>query len=308
MKTTRYNVAGHCFAVVAPEGMMREGYKPFEILADCKSAAQESGIANPLQQEIANPLQQEVFRLTVTDRLADDTAFELEVSQEDEGQTIEAGHIGQQPAFRFGFGGRQTGLLRCAEDYTEATLFLNDPKWQAMATTDNAVMILYALTTADKATLLMHASTVVCQGRGYLFIAPSGTGKSTHSQLWLQHIEGSWLLNDDNPVMRLTDCGAVVYGSPWSGKTPCYKNLSAPISGIVQLAQALRNEIRRLTGLEAYAALMASASGKRWDRRLADGLHQTLNRAAQTLRVYHLDCLPDEEAAQLCALRVKNEE
>ena len=60
----------------------------------------------------------------------------------------------------------------------------------------------------------------------------SGTGKSTHSRLWLENVPGATLLNDDNPIVRLTLVGAIVYGSPWSGKTPCYKNESAPLAGV----------------------------------------------------------------------------
>ena len=134
-----------------------------------------------------------------------------------------------------------------------------------------------------------------------MFLGPSGTGKSTHARLWLQHIEGTELLNDDNPVVRIADDGtAVVYGSPWSGKTPCYRNVSCPLGGIVMLSQAPYNKIRRLGGIEAYVALMESISGKRWDERIADGLHETENTLASTVAVWHLACLPDQAAAELC--------
>ncbi|MBO6066250.1 MAG: transposase, partial [Lachnospiraceae bacterium] len=84
--------------------------------------------------------------------------------------------------------------------------------------------------------LLMHASVTMHAGKGYLFLGKSGTGKSTHSQLWINNIEGCELLNDDNPVLRVEDDGSVrVYGSPWSGKTPCYRNLDVPVGAIVDL-------------------------------------------------------------------------
>ena len=134
-----------------------------------------------------------------------------------------------------------------------------------------------------------------------MFLGHSGTGKSTHSSLWLKYIEGTELVNDDNPVVRINENNEVrVYGSPWSGKTPCYRNVSYPIGAIVKLDQAPYNEITRLKGIKAYAAVMPSISGKRWDSKQADGLHETEDLLAQLVPVWHLDCLPDEAAARLC--------
>ena len=132
------------------------------------------------------------------------------------------------------------------------------------------------------------------------WLGPSGTGKSTHARLWLQHIGDTALVNDDNPIVRIgTEGSAVVYGSPWSCKTPCYRNVCCQLGGIVVLCQAPYNKIRRMKGIEAYVDLMASISGKRWDERIADGLHQTENTLVSTVPVWHLECLPDEEAARL---------
>lgn len=165
---------------------------------------------------------------------------------------------------------------------------------------NNALMLLYALTTACRDTLLVHASVVSCQGKGYMFLGRSGTGKSTHSRLWLEHIADTHLLNDDNPVIRLFPDGAVVYGTPWSGKTPCYRNESIPLGAIVRLSQYPENKIEHLQGVKAYAAVAPSASAMRWKRKYADGLHSTLSKLVSTLDVYHLLCCPNKEAARLC--------
>jgi hypothetical protein len=170
---------------------------------------------------------------------------------------------------------------------------------------NNGLMMMYTLATSNKMTTLFHSSVVSCQGKAYMFLGKSGTGKSTHSQLWLKHIEGTELVNDDNPVVRRMPDGFYVFGSPWSGKTPCYRNVSYPIGGIVQLSQAPYNKIRRLRPLEAYAALVPSISGKRWDKQVAEGLHQTENLLAGEVAVWHLECLPDEAAAQLCSKTIK---
>ena len=72
-------------------------------------------------------------------------------------------------------------------------------------------------------------------------------GKSTHTRLWQEHIPGARLLNDDSPIIRMYQGQATAFGSPWSGKTPCYRNISRPIAGIVRLSQAPANEITRLS-------------------------------------------------------------
>ena len=174
------------------------------------------------------------------------------------------------------------------------------------AAVNNAVMLMYAFYTSCMDTLLIHAAAVSCRDRngdglkGYVFLGRSGTGKSTHSRLWLNNIEDCELMNDDNPVLRLTSEGVMVYGSPWSGKTPCYKNVVLPLGGIVRLMQAPQNEIKRLGGIEAYAALVPSASSMKWKRELADGQHRTFGSIIEKVPVYLLKCLPDNEAAFLC--------
>ena len=187
--------------------------------------------------------------------------------------------------------------------YKEAIVSLES---NALFGINNALMVMYALSTACQQTVLFHSSVVSYKEHGYMFLGKSGTGKSTHSCLWLKHIGGTELVNDDNPVVRRMPDGFYVFGSPWSGKTPCYRNVSYPLGGVVLLSQAPYNEIRRLRPLEAYAALMASISGKRWDKQVAEGLHETENKMAGEVAVWHLDCLPDEAAARICNETIAN--
>ena len=138
-----------------------------------------------------------------------------------------------------------------------------------------------------------------------MFLGKSGTGKSTHSRMWLQNIEGCTLLNDDNPVIRITEGKAYVYGTPWSGKTPCYKNLSVPLKAVVRLSQAPYNKVERLAPLKAYASLMPSCSCMRWDRQSTDRLHATVEKVIMNTGCWHLECLPDADAAHVCCSAVK---
>ena len=272
-----YNVAGHIFGVSgeAKHFTLMQNYEPFE------SAKGET-----------------VFTLAIGK--GDTPEYAEDLRQEDEGQTIVCGKTDDVlPVFEFIWWGVTAGWLICSADYREGRL-VTAGKHTKMSI-DNALMIMFALAAADKGTVLFHAAVVSYEGKGYMFLGPSGTGKSTHASLWQRYIAGTALVNDDNPIVRIDKKGgAMVYGSPWSGKTPCYRNVSYPLGGIVLLSQAPYNKIERLNGIYAYAALMESISGKRWDERIADGLHQTENALASSIPVWHLECLPDEEAAKLC--------
>ena len=244
--------------------------------------------------------EEDAFALTVGVGVT--PSYTEELRQEDEGQTIVCGKtVDGQPVYEFGWFGETAGCLICSKDNREGRLIITSNTPEIVL--DSALRLMFDLATAEKDTLCIHAAVVSCGGKSYLFLGPSGTGKSTHAGLWLKYIEGAELVNDDNPVVR----DGVVYGSPWSGKTPCYRNVSYPLGGIVMLSQAPYNKIERLGGLQAYASLVASISGQRWDARIADGLHQTENALATNVSVWHLECLPDEAAARLCEKTVNSE-
>ena len=189
-----------------------------------------------------------------------------------------------------------------SEDFSDSVVYV--PSAMAERLTEfalsNAMMLLYTFRTSPYDTLMVHASVIKHNGGGYMFLGRSGTGKSTHSRLWLSNIDDTELLNDDNPVIRLVDGEAVVFGTPWSGKTPCYKNDSVPLKAVVRLSQAPHNKILRNIPLQAYASLMPACSCMRWDRTSTDALHKTVEKVISKVACWHLECLPDEAAAVLC--------
>lgn len=300
-----FKVAEHLFAVDAADDILSQmdNYSPFAVSSSDVSC------------------EKLVFSLAVQEASA--PAFTEETRQEDEGQSIVCGRTAEGlPVFDFLLLGKSTGVLVCEKDFKHAVLFLGEKGNGANAASaaitgmrqfalNNALMVLYALATAGLGTALFHAASVSYKGRGYLFLGKSGTGKSTHARLWLKYIEGTELFNDDNPVVRLFEKDgrkfAVAYGSPWSGKTPCYKNVKFELGGFVLLSQAPFNKITPLKGVSAYAAIVPSISGMRWDKDIADGLHQTQNGLASNVLVWYLECLPDEDAAKLCCRSVVRE-
>lgn len=146
----------------------------------------------------------------------------------------------------------------------------------------------------------VHTSVIVWKGQCVLFLGESGTGKSTHTSLWLKHIPDTFLLNDDSPIVRLVDGTPIAFGSPWSGKTPMYRNEKYPIAAIVRLSQAPHNKIQRLNRLKAFGALLPSCPPSfAHDEVLMDGLCRIISGIIEKIPVFHLECLPDEAAARL---------
>ncbi len=158
----------------------------------------------------------------------------------------------------------------------------------------------FGLMNAYRGRICLHCSCIVNEGKAYIFLGESGTGKSTHTCLWGQYIPGSTLLNDDSPILSVQEGKVWMHGSPWSGKTPCYRHEHFPLGGVVRLSQAPCNRMNRLSRLRAFASIHPSCPPDfAYDKFLYDGLVRTLDEVLKQVPFYHLECLPDREAAIL---------
>lgn len=165
---------------------------------------------------------------------------------------------------------------------------------------NNALMVIYTLCSASHDTLLMHSSVVENNGKAYMFLGVSGSGKSTHSDLWVKHIPGSTLVNDDNPVLRIADDGTpVMYGSPWSGKRPIYKNVHYPIGGFADIKQDKQNKIHKDSIPNAFGVLLSSCSTMKFDKDVHMKICNTVSKVLERIPVHTLFCRPDAEAAEV---------
>lgn len=196
--------------------------------------------------------------------------------------------------------GRDCCLMAANSDFTKCSCALNGTTAMRSFGLNNAMMMAFAFAASRKDTLLIHASCVLHGGRAYLFIAKSGTGKSTHTNLWMRHIPDTELLNDDNPVIRIIDGKPFAYGSPWSGKTPCYRDTKAPLGAVTRIERAEANTIERIIGAQAFASLLPACSSMKWDKAIYGNTCDTVARVIETTPTFTLHCLPDAEAALLC--------
>lgn len=171
-----------------------------------------------------------------------------------------------------------------------------------------ALWIAYGVVTLPLQTVAIHTSVIEYQGRTVLFLGESGTGKSTHTRLWRENIGNAVLLNDDSPILRIIDGKPWMFGSPWSGKTPCYKNESYPLAACVRLSQAPYNKIHRLSIPQGYAAIHPSCPPDfAYDDALYDHISNTLSDVLAQIPMFHLECLPDADAARLSCKTVFGE-
>lgn len=179
-----------------------------------------------------------------------------------------------------------------------ASVCWDDP--QAGDVLTSMLRIVFSQAILFRNAISVHASAVYLDGQAFLFMGKSGTGKSTHASLWMKYFPGCGLLNDDNPVIRIVDGRVMAYGTPWSGKTRCYRNLSFQVKGIVRLKQAPANRFMSREDVDAFITLMPGCSVIRQDERLLNCLYDTLAMSVEKVKVGLLECLPDEEAARLC--------
>lgn len=199
--------------------------------------------------------------------------------------------------------------LEIFSNFKEATLVMPKDKSSYDFCLNNCIMLLFSIITASKDTIIMHASVIENEDEGFAFLGKSGTGKSTHSNLWLQHIPNSSLLNDDNPIIRIINEEVYIYGTPWSGKTPCYKSRRVKLKAIIRLEQAPNNNIEKLNLLKSYASILSSTSKISWDETIMNGIHATVEKIASKINAFKLKCLPNEDAAIICreVTRITNE-
>ena len=161
-------------------------------------------------------------------------------------------------------------------------------------------MVTFIYSAASHNAVLLHASCVKLGEKAVAFIGQSGAGKSTHSQLWLNHIPGTSLLNDDQPAVRIHDNGEIIiYGTPWSGKTPCYKQEKATLQGMVRMIQAPYNKITPLSPVFFFKELLSSSSMMRADSSTFKLITSTLSKIASSISSFMLENRPEKEAVDL---------
>lgn len=201
--------------------------------------------------------------------------------------------------------GNDFWYLYSERDFAQSTIYIPEStETEQSAVICWMLMMLFGQAALLHDVIMIHGSVINRNGQGIAFLGKSGTGKSTHSRLWLKHIPDTSLLNDDNPAIRITENGVIIYGTPWSGKTPCYKNEAIPLRAFVRLQQGPENIFEQLSGVKGFIAVLPSCTAIRWNKDLFAMMNSTLEKVISQVPVGFLKCLPDEAAAKLCHQRI----
>jgi hypothetical protein len=147
--------------------------------------------------------------------------------------------------------------------------------------------------------LVLHSSAISYENKAYLFSADSGTGKSTHTNLWKQCFEGAEIINDDKPALRLIDDKFYAYGTPWSGSTPINKNVRIPLQAICFIERGDKNSIERITDSAEIIRLFLPQTLRQVGKDLTNKFFDIIEELIKHVSFYKLRCLPDEDAAKL---------
>ena len=146
-------------------------------------------------------------------------------------------------------------------------------------------------------TLLFHGSAVAVDGKGYLFTAACGTGKSTHTRFWRETFgERAIMVNDDKPFLKITENGVLLYGAPWSGKHGLETNVCVPLQGLCILTRGPENRIRPLPPREALAMLEHQSCGGE-EASLLPAIRKLAGKLSETVPLWQMECTRDARAA-----------
>lgn len=145
---------------------------------------------------------------------------------------------------------------------------------------------------------MLHSSAVEVDGKAYLFSAPSGTGKSTHTSLWLRRFgDRARIINDDKPAIRFIDGKAYAYGTPWSGKSDLNVNVAVQIQGICVLERSEKNFIEPLDEGTAVFSILNQTIRPR-NEAYMNNLLTLLDKALSCVPIWRMGCNISLEAAE----------
>ena len=144
---------------------------------------------------------------------------------------------------------------------------------------------------------MLHSSAIVVDGYAYLFSADSGTGKSTHTELWLKHFGNrAYIINDDKPALRCIEGQWYVYGTPWSGKHDISKNIQVKLGGIVFLERSEENWINDISPKEAFALFFRQTVRQLKTEEKMDLALKNVENVLVSNPIYRMGCNISDEA------------
>jgi hypothetical protein len=142
--------------------------------------------------------------------------------------------------------------------------------------------------------VILHASSVVVDGRSFLFLGHSGAGKSTMAEI--ASFCGAEVLSDDRTIVTIEHGVATAWGSPWHGSCSKSSPTCAPVAAILLLVQAPRNEVRRIDASRAFSEMFVRVYQPTVDAGEVERVVDVLHYVASAVPSGELEFLPTEGA------------
>ncbi|MBE5936665.1 MAG: hypothetical protein E7265_01390 [Lachnospiraceae bacterium] len=146
--------------------------------------------------------------------------------------------------------------------------------------------------------IVIHSASIVYKDKAWLFSAPSGTGKSTHVNLWHELEFEAKDFNGDLAICYLNENNEVLAaGSPWCGTSGIFNNITAPLGGIIFINKGLINSIERISGINGALKIAARSVSPAWTNDHTDITLSVSEQIANKIILGNMICLPDHDAA-----------
>ncbi len=150
---------------------------------------------------------------------------------------------------------------------------------------------------APKGYILFHGSLIEIYGKGYLFTAKSGVGKTTHTKLYKKWLgDKVTIVNGDKPILKITDDGVIAYGTPWCGKEGWNTNKSVKLSAICYLN---RGEINKIEPIDAETAFPILYSQTHKTNAILSNVFSSISKMSSLVKLYRLECNMDDDAPKV---------
>lgn len=140
----------------------------------------------------------------------------------------------------------------------------------------------------DYDTFLLHGAAIAVNDLGYMFVAKSGTGKTTHIQKWLKKVPDAYIVNGDKPFIISGNC-VKVCGSPWCGKERLGCNEIVPLKSVIFMERSESNYIRQISFSEAFPLLLGQVHRPKEAEKIKKTIH-LLMMLSKSISFYHFKC------------------
>ena len=201
-------------------------------------------------------------------------------------------------AFGAEAGGAVAALTVTRPDWSDVSVYLAEGADEAFWLEKTVGDVIFRSAVIEHAGLVLHASAIKWEGRGLAFSAPKGTGKATHTDLWVKN-EGAVIINGDRPLLTVRDGKILVSGTPWSGASPYRENVTLPLDMLILLERGKENYIRRLSTMEGLQWLVPRCSLPYHDKRAMETAMNTFGQILSGASMYLLTCNTEENSVRV---------